>query len=49
MPIVLKHVHNVFYVSLIKPFHCGGDGEDAPEPILVDGEVEYMVNSIVGH
>ena len=27
----------------------GGDGQDAPTPILVDGKVEYDLDSIVGH
>ena len=49
MPIALKHVHDVFHVSLLKPFHSEGDGQDAPVPILVDGKVEYKVDSIVGH
>ena len=39
----------MFHVSLLKPFHSGGDGQDAPTPILVDGEVEYEVESIVGY
>ena len=39
----------MFHVSLLEPFYRGGDGQDAPVPILVDGEVEYKVDSIVGH
>ena len=34
---------------MLKPFHSGGDEQDAPAPILVDGEVEYKVDSIVRH
>ena len=49
LPVALKHVHDVFHVSLLKPFHSGGDGQDAPMPILVDGKVEYEVDSIVVH
>ena len=45
----LKHVDDVFHVSFLKPFHSGGDEQDAPAPILIDGEVEYEVDSIVGH
>ena len=39
----------MFHVSLLKPFHSEGDGQNAPAPILVDGKVEYEVDSIVGH
>ena len=39
----------MFHASLLKPFHRGGYGQGAPVPILVDGEVEYEVDSIVGH
>ena len=46
---VLKHVYDVFHVSLLKPFHSGGDGQDVPAPILVDGEVEHKVYSILAH
>ena len=47
LPVALKHVHDVFHVSLLKHFHSGGDGQDTPMPILVDSEVEYKVDSIV--
>ena len=30
-------------------FYSGADGQDAPMPVLVDGEVKYKVDSIVGH
>ena len=39
----------MLHVSLLKPFHGGGDGQGALVPILVDGEVEYKVDSIMGH
>ena len=29
LPIDLKHVHDVFHVSLLKLFHSGGSGQDA--------------------
>ena len=49
LPVALKYVYNALHISLLKPFHSGGDGQDAPAPILVDGEVEYEVDSIMGH
>ena len=38
-----------FCVSLLKPFHSGSDGQYVSAPIFVDGEVEYRVDSIMGH
>ena len=49
LPVALKYAYDVFHVSLLKPFHSGGDGQDAPAPILVDGEVEYEVDSSERH
>ena len=49
LPVALKHVHDVFHVSLLKPFYSGGDGQDTPAPMLVDSKVEYEVDLIVGH
>ena len=37
-------VHNVFHISLLKPYMAGGgDGLAVPEPILVDGQEEWEV------
>ena len=44
----LKHVYDVFHISLLKPFHSGGYGQDAPTPILVDDKVEYKVIQLWG-
>ena len=49
LPVALKHINDVFHVSLLKPFYIGGNGQDAPVPILDDSEVENDVDSIVGH
>ena len=38
--VVLKHVHDVFHISLFKPLHSGGDGQDALAPVLVDNKLE---------
>ena len=47
--VALKHVHSIFHVSLLKPFYNGCNGQNAPAPILVDSEVEYEVDLVVGH
>ena len=39
----------MFHVSLLKPFHSEGYGQDTPIPILVDSQVEYKLDSIVGY
>ena len=39
----------MFHVFLLKPFQSRHDGQDAPAPILVDGEVKYKVDLVVGH
>ena len=38
-----------FMFPYLSPSTVDGDRQDAPAPILVDGEVEYEVDSIVGH
>ena len=41
-------VHDVFHVSLLKPYMAGGgDGLAVPEPILVDGQEEWEVERIL--
>ena len=41
-------MHNVFHVSLLKPYVAGGgDGLVVPEPILVDGQEEWEVEKIL--
>ena len=46
MPARLR-VHDVFHVSLLKPFH--GTAEPLPLPELVDGEEKFEVESILAH
>lgn len=41
-------VHDVFHVSLIKPYHSDGRVQPA-EPIVVDGELEWEVDLILAH
>ena len=41
-------MHNVFHISLLKPYMAGGgDGLAVPEPILVDGQEEWEVEKIL--
>ena len=42
-------VHNVFHVSLLKRFHSSDRHVPAPTPLLIEGEEEYEVHSILGH
>jgi Chromo (CHRromatin Organisation MOdifier) domain len=44
------HVHPVFRVSLLKPFHRGSDEgreQPPPPPVVVDGEEEYQVERLL--
>ena len=45
----LKGVHNVFHISLLRPYHTGGDGVSPPEPIVVDGTAKFEVERILAH
>jgi len=40
-------IHDVFHVSLLKPHFAGGKDEAPPPAVLVDGSVEYEVESII--
>lgn len=44
----LGAIHNVFHVSLLRPWNDNGLGMEVP-PIEVDGEDEYEVSCIKGH
>jgi hypothetical protein len=41
-------IHNVFHVSLLKPYHDNGTVQPPP-PELIDGEEEYEVEAILLH
>lgn len=47
-PSLQKH-HNVFHVSLLRPYVEGGDGHTPPEAIEVDGTEEWELERIVKH
>ena len=41
-------VHDVFHVSLLKPYHeGGGDGVAVPAPVEIDGQEEWEVERIL--
>lgn len=42
-------IHNVFHVSLLEPSKkpLPGQADKAPEPVIVDGEKEYIIQAIV--
>lgn len=42
-------MHNVFHVSLLKPYRAGKDTLPPQSPEIVDGEIEYEVESIQKH
>lgn len=43
-----SRLHPVFHVSLLKPYKEGGTRQP-PNPIMIEGEPYYMVESIVDH
>ena len=45
----LKGVHDVFHISLLRKYERGGNGQEPPAPIVVDGHEEYEVAGIKGH
>ena len=42
-------LHPVFHVSLLKKHMPGGSSPSPPDPVEIDGEVEFVVEKIVGH
>ena len=42
-------IHDVFHVSLLKPYHRDGCVEPPPPPELVDDEPEWEVNCMMEH
>lgn len=43
------NIHPVFHVSLLKPYQHGGRVQPPPVPELIEGELEYEVESILAH
>ena len=47
LPVALQRYHDVFHVSLPKPYMQGGDGVMPHQPITVDDETEWELESII--
>ena len=45
----LRRVHPVFHVSLLRPFHTGGDGHPMPVPLELDEGEEFEVDCLLRH
>ena len=46
---VTMKIHDVFHVSLLKPYHRDGRVEPPPPPELIDDEPEWEVDRILEH
>jgi hypothetical protein len=44
----MSRIHDVFHISLLKPYHSDGTVQPPP-PIEIDGELEYEVEKILMH
>jgi hypothetical protein len=42
-------IHNVFHVSLLKPYHTDGSYQPPPQPILLDDGLFYEVEAVLQH
>ena len=42
-------MHDVFHVSLLKPYKTDGSVQPPPPPEIIDGEVEYEVEAVLAH
>ena len=42
-------IHNVFHVSLLKPYQKSGRHQPPPPALLVEGEEEFEVEEILSH
>jgi Reverse transcriptase (RNA-dependent DNA polymerase)/RNase H-like domain found in reverse transcriptase/Integrase zinc binding domain/Chromo (CHRromatin Organisation MOdifier) domain/gag-polyprotein putative aspartyl protease len=48
LPKTMK-VHDVFHVSLLKPYRTDGSVQPPPPPEVIDGELEYEVEAVLAH
>ena len=42
-------VHDVFHVSQLRPHVTGGSSAAPPDPVEVDGEAQYELESLIKH
>ena len=49
LPDCMHQVHNVFHVSLIKPYRSDGRTQPPPPPELVDDCPEWTVEQVLDH
>lgn len=42
-------MHDVFHVSLLKPYKTDGSVQPPPPPEIIDGELEYEVEAVLAH
>ena len=42
-------IHPVFHVSKLRPYHSDGRTQPPPEPFMVDGQEEYVVEMVHAH
>lgn len=49
LPTSMKAIHNVFHVSLLKPWKHDGRYQPPPPSINIDGEAEWGVEQVVQH
>ena len=42
-------IHDVFHVSLLKPYRSDGREQPEPAPFLIDGEEQYEVEQVLAH
>lgn len=47
LPPRYRHIHPVFHVSLLEPYYTRAGRPPPPEPVIVDGEKEFVVKCIL--
>jgi Chromo (CHRromatin Organisation MOdifier) domain len=42
-------IHDVFHVSLLKPYRSDGSVQPPPLPKVINGELDYEVEAVLAH